>query len=256
MDKIPVKTQVKSSLPAWAPVRANSVANQIVIQVREALFDGKLQPGDLLGSEKDLSAQFSVSRISVRDALRTLETMGIVEIRVGAGGGARIATGNLDYFSDALAVQFKLAGITEHEIIDLQVAIESAAVSLAAKRRSEDDLERLADLLQEAEAYLDDPANFTLSGQQFHFAIVEASGNRALIAQFKTIRHVIWSKNSRRAKRGIAEHALKVHQKLFEMIKDQDHESAKKLMDAHLESIRAVAFPKEKVKGNDGMICC
>jgi GntR family transcriptional regulator, transcriptional repressor for pyruvate dehydrogenase complex len=250
------KTILTNSQLSWAPVRANSVANQIVVQIREALFDGKVKPGDLLGSEKDLAAQFDVSRISVRDALRTLETMGIVEIRVGAGGGARVAEANLDYFSDALAVQFKLAGITEHEIIELQVAIESAAVSLVAMQRGEDDLKRLSDLLLEAESYLDDPAKFTLSGQQFHLAIVEASGNRALIAQFKTISHVIWAKNSRRAKRGIAEHALQVHQKLYVMIENQDHESAKQLMDAHLKSIRAVAFPDENRKAADGPICC
>ncbi|HJO86263.1 MAG TPA: GntR family transcriptional regulator, partial [Rhodospirillales bacterium] len=74
--------ELKKTNQSWAPVRANSVANQIVMQVREALFSGKFQPGDLLGSEKDLAAQFDVSRITVRDALRTLETMGIVEIRV------------------------------------------------------------------------------------------------------------------------------------------------------------------------------
>ena len=116
--------ELKKTNQSWSPVRANSVANQIVMQVREALFSGKFQPGDLLGSEKDLAGQFDVSRITVRDALRTLETMGIIEIRVGAGGGARIAEGNLDHFSDALAVQFKLAGVTESEILDLQIAIE------------------------------------------------------------------------------------------------------------------------------------
>ena len=67
----------------WTPVRSHSVANQIVVQVREALFAGGLSPGDALGSEKDLAASFGVSRITVRDALRALETMGIVEIRVG-----------------------------------------------------------------------------------------------------------------------------------------------------------------------------
>ena len=141
------KSVQKMSTPAWAPVRANSVANQIVEQVREALFAGKFQTGDLIGSEKDLARQFDVSRITVRDALRTLETMGIVEIRVGAGGGARIAEGNLDHFSDALAIQFKLAGVTEHEILDVQVAIESTAAELAALNRSKEHIEELQELL-------------------------------------------------------------------------------------------------------------
>jgi len=250
------KSVQKMSTPAWAPVRANSVANQIVEQVREALFAGKFQTGDLIGSEKDLARQFDVSRITVRDALRTLETMGIVEIRVGAGGGARIAEGNLDHFSDALAIQFKLAGVTEHEILDVQVAIESTAAELAALNRSKEHIEELQELLDEAEAVLDDPAEFTKSGQRFHLAIVEASGNRALVAQFKALRHVIWPQGAKRAKREIAAHTFKVHQKLFAMIEEGDSDSARKLMLAHLSSIRAVAFPEDSKKAANGPICC
>ncbi len=250
------KSVQKMSTPAWAPVRANSVANQIVEQVREALFAGKFQTGDLIGSEKDLARQFDVSRITVRDALRTLETMGIVEIRVGAGGGARIAEGNLDHFSDALAIQFKLAGVTEHEILDVQVAIESTAAEFAALNRSKEHIEELQELLDEAEAVLDDPAEFTKSGQRFHLAIVEASGNRALVAQFKALRHVIWPQGAKRAKREIAAHTFKVHQKLFAMIEEGDSDSARKLMVAHLSSIRAVAFPEDSKKAANGPICC
>ncbi len=255
MDK-PREKITQRTAPSWAPVRANSVANQIVAQVRDALFAGKFQPGDMIGSEKDLAQQFDVSRITVRDALRTLETMGIVKIRVGAGGGTRIAEGNLDHFSDALAIQFKLAGVTEHEILDMQVAIESTAAELAALNRSKEHLEELEKLLAEAAGVLDNPEEFTQSGQRFHLAIVEASGNRALVAQFKALRHVIWPKGAKRAKREIAEHAFKIHQKLFTMIKEGESDSARKLMAAHLSSIRAVAFPDNNKKPAGGPICC
>ena len=250
------KTFLLKSTPTWAPVRANSVANQIVIQVREALFEGRFQPGDLLGSEKDLAAQFDVSRITVRDALRTLETMGIIEIRVGAGGGARIAQGNLDYYSDALSIQFKLSGITEHEVLDLQIAIEGAAIELAALNRSQADLDKLVGLLDEAERLLDDPAVFTQSGQKFHLAIVEASGNRAFIAQFKALRYVVWSKNAKRAKREIALNVLKIHKNIYKVIKEGDPDSARKLMVTHLESIRTMTFQKNTKKAINGPVCC
>ncbi len=241
---------------SWAPVRANSVANQIVMQVREALFSGKFKPGDLLGSEKDLAAQFDVSRITIRDALRTLETMGIIEIRVGAGGGARIAEGNLDYFSDSLAVQFKLAGVTESEILDLQIAIEGTGAELAALNRSRENLEELSELLAEAESVMDSPADFTDAGQRFHLAIVEASSNRALIAQFRALRYVIWPQNAQRAKREIAENAQKIHHQLFAYIEAQDSEAARKLMIEHLASIRAVAFSGTAKGAEEGLICC
>ena len=79
--------------------------------MREALFAKALRPGDFLGTEKDLAQRFAVSRIVARDALRTLEAQGIVEIKVGSGGGARIASGNAKLFAEALAVQLDLAGV-------------------------------------------------------------------------------------------------------------------------------------------------
>jgi DNA-binding GntR family transcriptional regulator len=71
--------------------RSSSLSAQIVSHVRDALFAKQIKPGDFLGTEKDLAAQFGTSRIVARDALRTLEALGIVEIRMGKGGGARIA---------------------------------------------------------------------------------------------------------------------------------------------------------------------
>ena len=250
------KTLLKQSPLSWVPVRANSVANQIVTQIREALFAGKFRPGDPIGSEKDLAKQFVVSRITVRDALRTLETMGIVEIRVGASGGARIASGNLDHFADALAIQFKLAGVTEYEILDMQVAIESTATELAALNRTQKDLEYLSELLDESGLVLNDPEEFTKSGQKFHLAIVEASKNRALVAQFKSLRHVIWPQGAKRANTEIAKHAHDIHQELFSLIKKAEPDLARKLMVTHLSSIRAIAFPDASQQSLNSQICC
>jgi DNA-binding FadR family transcriptional regulator len=78
------------------PFRTATMSTQLVAQVRDALFAKELRPGDFLGTEKHLAERFGVSRIVARDALRTLEAQGVVEIKVGAGGGARIAQGKLD----------------------------------------------------------------------------------------------------------------------------------------------------------------
>src|SRR4051812_26559571 len=85
--------------------RSSTLSDQITAKVREALFAKELRPGDFLGTEKDLAEKSSVSRIVARDALRTLEAQGIVDIKVGAGGGARISQGNTRLFAEALAVQ-------------------------------------------------------------------------------------------------------------------------------------------------------
>src|SRR4030081_1561150 len=74
--------------------RSASLSSQIVSDVREALFAKRFKPGDVLGTEKDLAARYGVSRIVARDALRTLQALGIADIKMGKGGGARVSRGN------------------------------------------------------------------------------------------------------------------------------------------------------------------
>ena len=119
--------------PIFLGGRSASLSSQIVADVREALFAKKLKPGDFLGTEKDLAARFGVSRIVARDALRTLQALGIADIRMGKGGGARVARGNPRLFAEALAVQLDLTGVSAAEIMDAQRAIETLAAELAAE---------------------------------------------------------------------------------------------------------------------------
>src|ERR1043166_9329408 len=132
----------------------STLSSQIVADVREALFAKRLKPGDFLGTEKDLAARFGVSRMDARDALRTLEALGIVEIRMGAGGGARIALGNPPLFAEALAVQLDLAGVSVREILDAQRAIECLAAELAAENATTEDHATLRRLIAEAEGLI------------------------------------------------------------------------------------------------------
>ena len=133
--------------------RSSSLSAQIVAWVRDALFAKKLKPGDFLGTEKDLAARFDASRIVARDALRTLEALGIVEIRMGKGGGARIAQGNPRLFAEALAVQLDLTGVSASEIMDAQRAIETLGAELAAENATAADVARLRALLRQADEF-------------------------------------------------------------------------------------------------------
>ena len=174
------------------PFRTATMSTQIVAQVRDALFAKELHSGDFLGTEKDLAERFEVSRIVARDALRTLEAQGIVEIKVGAGGGARIARGNARLFAEALAVQLDLAGVSVAEIMDAQRAIECLAAELAAVNSTAEDHARLRELIADAERRSDDVAEFTRLGREFHLAVADASHNRVLVVQLISLQHVSW----------------------------------------------------------------
>jgi GntR family transcriptional repressor for pyruvate dehydrogenase complex len=230
--------------------RSDSLSSHIVSQVRDDVFERRLKSGDFLGTEKDLAARYGVSRIVARDALRTLSALGIVEIKMGKGGGARIAPGNPRLFAEALAVQLDLTGVTAAEVLDAQRAIECLAAELAAENATAMEHARLRRLLTEAESVIADHDAFTRLSAEFHLAIAEASHNRALVVQFLSLHYVSWPTRNKTLTPKVAKYVLDAHKDLLRLIEARDAAGARKLMDDHVKVIRA-----RRVAERDGSCC-
>lgn len=231
--------------------RFSSLSAQIVANVRHELFAKHLRPGDFLGTEKDIAARFGTSRIVARDALRTLEALGVVEIRMGKGGGARIARGNPRLFAEALAVQLDLTGVSTVEIMDAQRAIETLAAELAAENATAEDIAKLRRLLADAEAEIDDLDRFTQACRDFHLAVAEASHNRVLVVQLISLEHVSWPRRNATATPKLARHILEIHTRLADLIELRDPTAARTLMDDHVKMIRARRVAEHGKKDNE-----
>jgi GntR family transcriptional repressor for pyruvate dehydrogenase complex len=230
-----------SKLPGriFFPGRTGSLSSQIVSDVRDALFAKKFRPGDVLGTENEIAARYGVSRIVARDALRTLQALGIAEIKMGKGGGARVARGNARLFAEALAVQLDLTGVTAAEIMDAQRAIECLAAELAAENATEADIARLRQLIADAEDSVDDAPRFTELGAAFHLAVAEASHNRVLVVQLISLQHVSWPRRNPMLNAKVARRLNEVHRELLALIEMRDAAGARKLMDDHVKMIRS-----------------
>jgi GntR family transcriptional repressor for pyruvate dehydrogenase complex len=243
-------TPLASRLPGriFFPGRSASLSSQIVADVRDALFARKLKPGDVLGTENEIAARYGVSRIVARDALRTLEALGIAEIKMGKGGGARVARGNPRLFAEALAVQLDLTGVGPAEIMDAQRAIECLAAELAAENGTEADFARLRQLNAEAEASIGDAERFTQLGADFHLAVAEASHNRVLVVQLISLQHVSWPRRNPTLTPKVARRLVDVHRELLSLIEIRDAAGARRLMDDHVKMIRARRVSEHKSK--------
>src|SRR5215813_7805081 len=236
--------------------RGPTLSTRIVAQVREALFAKQMRPGDFLGTEKDLADRFGVSRIVARDALRTLEAQGIVEIKVGSGGGARIAQGNARLFAEALAVQLDLVGVSVAEIMDAQRAIEGLAAELAAVNGTPDDHARLNELNAKTERRIGDVPAFTQLGREFHLAVAEASHNRVLVVQLISLQHVSWPAQNPTLTPRVAQRILDAHKELASLIEIRDAAGARRLMDDHVKMIGARRVAEHRDKRAVDHDCC
>ena len=195
-----------------------------------------------------------------RDALRTLEALGIVEIKMGNGGGARIARGNARLFAEALAVQLDLTGVAAAEIMEAQRAIECLAAELAAENATEADVAKMRALIEEAEGALDDAERFTQLGAAFHLAVAEASHNRVLVVQLISLQHVSWPRRNPTLNAKVARRINDVHRELLNLIEMRDPTGARQLMDDHVKMIRArrvaESKPKPSTKQAKEIDCC
>jgi GntR family transcriptional regulator, transcriptional repressor for pyruvate dehydrogenase complex len=235
--------------------RADSLSAQIVANVRQALFAKRLRPGDMLGTEKEIAARFGVSRIVARDALRTLQALGIAEIRMGRGGGARVANGNPRLFAEALAIQLDLTGVGAAEVLDAQRAVEALAAELAAEQATAKDHARLRQLIADAEAKLGDEVAFTRSCRDFHLGVAEASHNRVLVVQLVSLEHVAWPGRNPTLTPAVSLRILDVHRQLADLIGMRDGAGARKLMDEHVKMIRSRRMAEEKPALSLGGCC-
>jgi GntR family transcriptional repressor for pyruvate dehydrogenase complex len=242
--------------PIFVAGRSASLSSQIVADVREALFAKRLTPGDAIGTEKDLAARYGVSRIVARDALRTLEALGIAEIRMGKGGGARVARGNPRLFAEALAVQLDLTGVSAAEIMDAQRAIECLGAELAAENATAADIARLNQLLVDAERVIDDVAEYTRLSREFHLAVAEASHNRVLVVQLISLEHVAWPAQNTTLTPQVSRRILAVHRELASLIEMRDAAGARRLMDEHVKMIRARRVTEHREKVVMERNCC
>jgi DNA-binding FadR family transcriptional regulator len=246
VQEVVSNSRAKAVVPfQWRPVKSQSVSSRIVDQVRAALFRGELKPGDLLGSETDFARQFGVSRVPVRDAFKTLQAQGIIEVKMGANGGARIASGDPQCFTDALSVQLKLVGISVEEMFDAQIAIEVMAAELGARRATPDDVEKLRRILTELRAIAAKeltPAaalKFTEVAMQFHASLVDTAHNRALSAQFQALRFVLEPTYARRTTDAVARRVVTEDKKILDALGAGDVARTGALVRRRLETIRA-----------------
>jgi len=175
----PRGTHIVTNAKGWEPVQRLRTYEQVMSQIEERILDGRLKAGDHLPSERDLAILLGVSRPSLRESLRVLEALGVVDIRRGGGvdGGAVLVGTPGPGFVNLLKLQLALGHFSPTDVLDTRVALESWSCSEAALRSTDTDHAELAAILD----LMDDPGvevkEFNRLDTAFHVRIAESAGN-------------------------------------------------------------------------------
>ena len=171
------------------PVRAYE---RIVSQVEEALYAGRLVPGQRLPSERELMAQFGVSRATVREALRVLESQGIVRSRPGDPAGPLVLPTSTEVLHRSMQRLARLDGLGLGELLAFRMVIEGSANLLAARLRTDGQLAEMEAAAAAMRTALDEGYDaFSRADVAFHDAVARATGNRLLQVCGDVVREVV-----------------------------------------------------------------
>ncbi|MEA2244529.1 MAG: GntR family transcriptional regulator, transcriptional repressor for pyruvate dehydrogenase complex, partial [Solirubrobacteraceae bacterium] len=126
--------------------------DDVLEQLREAILSGRVRPGERLPNERQLCETFGVGRPTLREALRSLEAVGMIEVRPGKGGGSYAVTPSASILGDALAALVNLRGASLEDLAEFRVDFEGENASWAARRADAGDIGTLEAIVAEARA--------------------------------------------------------------------------------------------------------
>jgi len=217
-------------------VSKENLSDQIILQIKELVTKGIFKPGDILPSERELAAKLGVSRLPLREALKTLQFINVLEVRPGSG-----------YFVKGLEVANLLDILEEacepgrdilNDLKETRIVIEVKAVELACVKRSEKDLERMLEAIAEMETALNHDSVKLIEGSlKFHNAILKAGHNRLFVAILACFSDVVNEGRKRSLK--ITDRyqvSIEDHRQIYQAIKERDISTATTLMQSHLET--------------------
>jgi DNA-binding FadR family transcriptional regulator len=130
--------------------KQNRMFKDVVDQIQEAILDGKVRPGDTLPSERELKEQFKTSRGTLREALRVLEQKGLIEIRLGVGGGAVVKAPPMEPIHESLDLLIRFQKVSLAHLAEFRESVEGNVAALAAKRAKPADIDHLEGLVRQA----------------------------------------------------------------------------------------------------------
>lgn len=224
----------------FTPIKTKRLYEEIVEQIKTLITEGRLKPGDKLLAERELAEQFQVSRASVREAIRTLEMLGVIDIRPGEGTFVRGT--ETDDIIRPLAMFLAVERSSLLDMFEMRRIFETATASLAAERATEEELDHIEAMLEKMRERLNvlDPEKGEEFDAAFHYAVAEATHNSLLTKLFKTVSEEFAKANSV-ARRQLyhdnvqnAQRIIDQHSEILEAIRSRSPKVASKAMLAHL----------------------
>ena len=220
-------------------IQSKKTYKQIIEQISTMIINGDLKSGDKLPGERVLSEKLCTSRASIREAFRTLEIIGVLEVR--QGGGTYVRDFHIAPFLNTIAPLILKNIDIMGDMMDFRIILEGNAVKAAALRDDQktiDDMARSLENMKSENTKVAEQADI-----DFHMSIFSATGNKVFLLAGECLSYIVsTSIHTSRTKlsedKEITERWMNEHQNIYEAVENHDPEKAEDSLRGHLEGVR------------------
>jgi len=178
----------------FRPVKSGKVSGLIARQIKDTILSGRMKPGDRLPPERELVERFQASRISIREALKSLETSGLLTIK--PGSGVFVAEINSRPLRDSLTSILRIQKTSINELTEARLIIEPSIARLASEKMTSEDFRKLEQNIEETSALLQSHLSARGKNIKFHSLIAESAHNSVLTLTLTTLLDVLQEMSS------------------------------------------------------------
>lgn len=217
------------------PIVKNSLYSHVVDQLLEEIKKGTWEQGEKFLGEKELAQQFGVSRNSVREALKSLQHMGVIESFPGRGTFVTKEALRIIQNTELIQLLSNNEGSTM-DLLDVRMAIEVQAADLAAKRATVEEIKKLKELVDILSEKMTNRKDYSVAGFNFHMHVAKMSKNQYIFKFFQAISKELIAQRNPEFQRTIEiKRSLQDHVKVYEAIATGNAMSARHSMYAHFQ---------------------
>ncbi len=220
-------------------VRHGRISDNIVAQIKNAIFTSVYRPGDRLPPEKELIKLFNVSRVPLREALRSLEEMGLITIKPGVSGGIFVSEVGTKSVVSPFANMVRLGKISVGDIWEFRLLVEPNISRMASERRTDWDIKQIEEIISLREKVVKAKKAPVVATIDFHQAVARASKNPLSILIMDVIGEILIEEFKKFNFR-LSDHRsiIQFHREIFECIKNKDSEKVGDIMYQHILDVK------------------
>lgn len=231
-----------------AKITKERISDQIKTILKQGILDGHFKPGDKFPPEVEIAKQYGVSKVSTREALREMESEGLIQKKRGVFGGSFVAEPGSEKMVDVVSNSFLFGGVTVKDLAEFRQILEPGLAKLAAERRTDADLAAMEACIQDIEASIENGTPNQTKAIGFHRLIADACHNLFISSLMEALVNVFQQVLAKEPDFETANKDIEYNRLFYKYIKERNGKKAHEIMVRHFDTLEEIIKKRKMIE--------